>query len=78
MVMEKQFDNGFPNNLWLSPHETVLYTYSPDSAMVQVARRVAEVVVLMADDRVVKVGDVNRAVRANANVHRPKIAVARL
>ena len=74
----QQFVNGFSNNLRLGCKWTALDTQTPDSAMMQVARRIAEVVVLMADDRVVKVGDVNRAVRTNADVHRSKVPVARL
>ena len=65
-------------DLWPGGKRLVLHRQPPDAAVVQIARRVAEVVVLMADDRVVKVGDIDRTVRADADVHRSKVPVARL
>ena len=48
----------------------------PDPAVRLVARRIAILVVLVADDRVVPVDDVDRAVGADLHVHRAEVPVA--
>src|SRR5206468_9794813 len=51
---------------------------APDSAMRQVAARVAEIDLAMLDDRVVPIGDVDRAVGAHLDVDGTKGGVVRL
>ena len=62
----------------LGSERVFLVAHPPDPAVVQVACRVTKVVVLMADDIVVKIGDIDRAIRPHANVDRAKLAVAGL
>ena len=63
------------DNFWQRHRLDTFHADTPDAAVMEVAGGVAKVIVLMADDRVVKVGDVQGTIGTDLDVHRAKIAM---
>src|SRR5439155_20009750 len=73
----EKFAGGCSDKAWFGDQGPPFCGDSPDSAMLLVAARVAKAGLIVADDRIIPIGHINRAVGANLHIDGAKTDVAR-